>query len=187
MIYNDLADRIEKSFVVDRDITDYELKAKLLSKNWKLEDISYHNQWLKEAFNFLVKSLYAIVLTLSTSYVRLQSKTNGNEAANAILNHIFSDALKKGLTLPTNRLEVFINDVVAQMELPLTQYFVDYYYDKDLHENKLLEGKPKNLLNSVYSIIKPGDMNFNKLLNYVLTLKEKDVLSASAGNLRLFD
>ena len=181
-IYNDLKDTVERSFIVDHEITDYELKAKLLSKNWRLEDIPFHDQRLKVAFDFLVKSLFAIISTLSTSYVRLQTKTRNNEAAKAILNHVFSDTLKKGLTMPTNRQEEFIDDVMAQMELPITSYFVDYCYNKELHADELLEGKPQNLLNSIYSIIKPGKgMDFNNLLNYIMTLKEKNILSTQQG------
>lgn len=182
-IYNDIQDTIKKSFIVDQEITDEELKAKLLSKNWSLEDIPFHDQRLKVAFDFLVKSLFVIILTLSTSYLRLQTETKNNEAAKAILNHIFSDSLNKGLTMPTNRQEEFIDDVMAQMELVITSYFVDYCYNRELHADKLLEGKPQNLLSSIYSIIKPGEgMDFNNLLNYIMTIKEKNILSIQQGS-----
>ena len=176
-IYNDLEDVIKKNFIVEQDMNYDELKAKLLSKNWKIEDIPYHNQWLNEALNFMVKTLYAIILTLSTSYIRFLSKLKDNEPAKAILNYIFSETLKQGLSFTTSKQAIFINDVLAQMELPLTQYFVDFCYNKELHGNKLLEAKPQNLLNSIYSIIEPGkDMNINNLLRYIMTLKQKSVL-----------
>ena len=66
------------------------------------------------------------------------------------------------------------------MELPISQYFVDYCYNKDLHGNTLLEGKPHNLLNSICSMIEPGmdiDTNFNSLVKYIIALKEKNILA----------
>lgn len=106
------------------------------------------------------------------------SKVKDNEPAKAILNYIFSVALNQD-PLPISKQDNLVNDVLAQMEPPVAQYFVDYYNDKDIHENRFLEGKPRNLLNSIYSIIEPeNDVNFSNLLKYVLMLKEKSLLSA---------
>jgi len=178
-LYKDLERTILKCFVIGEDITYDELKAKLLSKNWKLEDIPSHNQWLGKGLDFMLKTPFVIILTLITSYMRLLSRVNDNGLAKAILNKIFSDGLKQSLSLQISKQEIHMNDALAQIELPLIQYFADYYYDNDLHENKLLEGKSRNLLNSIYSIIEPGrDMNFNNLLKYMMGLREKNILPA---------
>jgi hypothetical protein len=154
-----------------------DIKAKLLSKNWKLEEIPFHDQWLEKILDFMVKTLFVIILTLIKSYMRLLPKIYDNEPAKAILNYIFSATLKQGLFLPIIE-EDTLNKALVQIEPPIAQYFVDYYYDKDIHENRFLEGKPQNLLNSIHSIIEPGeDMNFNNVLKYVLRVKEKSLLS----------
>jgi hypothetical protein len=123
----------------------------------------------------MIKTSFVIILALVVSYMRLLPKIKDNEPAKAILNDIFSGALKQGLQLPISEQEIFINDLLAQMEHPLTQYFVDYSYNKELHENKF-EEKPQNLLNSIHSIIEPGkDRNLNNVLKYILTIKEKSI------------
>jgi hypothetical protein len=159
---------IERSFTIYRD-----LQGKLMENSIVKQDITFDKLMI-----FLVKSLYVIILTLSISYIRFLSKVKDNEPANAILNYIFSVALKQGLSLPISKEDSLINEVLAQMEPPVAQYFVDYYNDKDIHENRFLERKPRNLLNSIYSVIEPEkDVNFNNLLKYVLMLKEKSLLS----------
>jgi|SRR5918996_2211906 hypothetical protein len=176
--YKNLEDTIKKCFVVGPDTIHSDVKAKLLSKNWKLEEIPFHDQWLEKILDFMVKTPFVIIMTLITSYMRLLPKIYDNEPAKAILNYIFAATLKQGLLLPIIKEDNLINKALAQMEPPIAQYFVDYYYDKDIHENRFLEGKPQNLLNSIHSIIEPGkDTNFNNLLNYVLMLKEKSLLS----------
>jgi hypothetical protein len=187
MVYKDVERMIREHFVLEEDITYEELKAKLLSRNWKLEDIPSHDQWLGKVLDFMIKTPFAIILTLITSYVRLLPKINNNVPAKAILDNVFSVGLKQGLSSQIRRQEIPTNDALAQMELPLIQYFADYFYDKDLHENELLGRKPKDLLNSIYSIIEPGrDMNFNNLLKYILTLKEKNI-PPTPQDLQLFN
>ena len=56
------------------------------------------------------------------------------------------------------------------MELPLVLYFSDYCYNKNMkfYKNNFLEGKPQNLVNSIYSIIEPEKcMNPDNLLKYL--------------------
>lgn len=175
--YEDLGGRIEKNFVVKNDISYGELKAKLLSKNWKLEDIPYHNQWLEVALNFMVKTLFVITLAMSKSYIRLLTKVKDNEPALAILNEVFSVALKRALITQVSNQEICMDNSLAQLEPPITNYFVEYCYNRDLNDNKFLEGKPHDLLNSIYSIVEPEkEMNINTLLEYIWTIKVKNAL-----------
>jgi len=181
-IYEDLVSTVKKNIVADHDISFRELKTKILAENSNLEDPSFQNQSLEVGLNFMVETLFVIILALSSSYIRLLSKIKDNEYALAILNEIFSTALRRDVLLQKSNQEILLNNVLAQIELPITQYFVDYRYNMDLHGNKFLKGRPYNLMNSIYSIIEPGtDMNFNNLLKYIMTLKEKNILFESQG------
>jgi hypothetical protein len=179
-VYRNLEEIIQTNFVIEERISYVELRAKLLSKNWKLEDIPSHDERLEKAIDFMKKTLHVIILTLIKSYMRLLSKINENELAKAILNNLFLEELKKCLSLSISKQETYMGDVLTQIDLLVIPYLVEYCYNRDIHGNTLLEGKPHKLLKAICSMFEPGmdmDSNFGSLIKYIMTVKEKNVLS----------
>lgn len=179
-LYEDLRGTIDENFACKQNIP-FNLKPALLANSCKRVDTLYHNRWLEEGTIFMVRTLFAIHLASSTSYMRLLSKVKDNEPAITILNEIFTDTLKRYSTLQVEgKPEVFMSNVFAQMQQPLIGYIVEYWHNWDLNRNIFLERKQDNLLKSVYSIIDPGkDVNdFNSLLMFILSTKEANLFYA---------